>query len=131
MAVTLLYEAGEGANEEMSKPGCGSLGQLALGERPFPSQMRPFAFLSLERKTQEDDARVFAALMQVDAPSANHRLVSLALMETYVRYNRVLAQHPQVLSRILGFFLGENGIGHKDTVSNPRALLRRTAVGHA
>ena len=31
VAVSMLYEAGEGANEEMSKPGCGALGQLALG----------------------------------------------------------------------------------------------------
>ena len=30
-AISLLYEAGEGANEEMIKPGCGYLGQLALG----------------------------------------------------------------------------------------------------
>ena len=34
MAVTLLYECGEGATEEMSKPGCGMLGQLAAGTSP-------------------------------------------------------------------------------------------------
>ena len=36
-AVSLLYHAGEGANEEMTKPGCGWLGQLAMGT--------PFLFL--------------------------------------------------------------------------------------
>ena len=56
--------------------------------------------------------------MQVAIPAASHRLVSLALMETFVRYNRVLAQNPQLLSRILGIFLGENGIGHADEVRN-------------
>ena len=54
--------------------------------------------------------------MQVDAPHGNHRLVSLALMETYVRYHRVLAQNPAILRRVLSFFLGNNGIGHADTV---------------
>ena len=51
-------------------------------------------------------------------PAASHRLVSLALMETFVRYNRVLAQNPQLLSRILGIFLGENGMGHADEVKD-------------
>ena len=32
LAVTLLYELGEGASEEAFKPGSGALGQLALGE---------------------------------------------------------------------------------------------------
>lgn len=35
-AVSLLYHVGEGANEEMSKPDCGWLGQLATGT-PFCS----------------------------------------------------------------------------------------------
>ena len=30
-AITLLYELGEGANEEMAKPSCGTLGQLVRG----------------------------------------------------------------------------------------------------
>ena len=31
LAVTLLYELGEGAPEDAFKPGSGTLGQLALG----------------------------------------------------------------------------------------------------
>lgn len=54
--------------------------------------------------------------MQVDAPCAQHRLVALALMETHVRYNRVLAQNQAVLSRTLSFFLGSHGIAHPDLV---------------
>lgn len=32
-AISLLFEAGEGANEEMLKPNCGYLGPLALGNQ--------------------------------------------------------------------------------------------------
>lgn len=56
--------------------------------------------------------------MQADVPSSSHRLVSLALMETYVRFNKVLAQHPQAMRRILAFFLSSNGIAHADQVSS-------------
>ena len=49
-------------------------------------------------------------------PFASHRLVSQALMETYVRYNKVLAQNPDAMHRSLGFFLSANGIAHPDKV---------------
>ena len=34
LAVSLLYELGEGASEEALKAGSGALGQLALGKHP-------------------------------------------------------------------------------------------------
>lgn len=34
LAVSLLYELGEGASEEALKAGSGALGQLAVGEHP-------------------------------------------------------------------------------------------------
>lgn len=36
MAITLLYQLGEGAAEETLKPGSGALGQLATGETKSP-----------------------------------------------------------------------------------------------
>ena len=37
MAVTLLYQLGEGAPEETLKPGSGALGQMAAGARTHPA----------------------------------------------------------------------------------------------
>lgn len=36
LAVTLLYQLGEGAAEETLKPGSGALGQLATGKAAIP-----------------------------------------------------------------------------------------------
>lgn len=93
LAVSLLYELGEGAPEEALKPGTGELGQLALG------------------------------LMQTDVPASGHRLVALALMESYVRYSRVLQQNTQCLPKVLEVFLGDKGIGHPDKVYKSSTLL--------
>ena len=60
VAISLLYELGEGAPEETLKPVGGALGALA------------------------------AALMQAPLPAARHRLVALAVLETYVRFFRIL-----------------------------------------
>lgn len=57
-----------------------------------------------------------AGVVQAEVPFASHRLVSQALMETYVRYNKVLAQNPDAMHRSLGFFLSSNGIAHPDKV---------------
>ena len=54
--------------------------------------------------------------MQVDVPHCKHRLVALAVMETYVRYSKVLAQYPESLKKALAFLLGEYGISHPDEV---------------
>ena len=54
--------------------------------------------------------------MQVDVPAGKHRLVSLAVMEAYVRYNKVVAQNPALLNRILATFLGDHGMSHADAV---------------
>ena len=58
-----------------------------------------------------------AGLMQVEVPHASHRLVSLGLLELYVRFNKVAAQNPHALHKILAFFLSTNGISHADTVT--------------
>lgn len=82
VAVSLLYELGEGAPEEALKPDGGALGALA------------------------------AALMQAPLPAARHRLVALAVLETYVRFFRIMQTHPQVAPSAIAAFLDERGIGH-------------------
>eukprot|EP00884_Botryococcus_braunii_P015515 jgi/Botrbrau1/2647/Bobra.0203s0001.1 len=91
IGITLLYQLGEGAAEEALKPGSGTLGALA------------------------------SVLMQHEVPSSGHRLVALALMETYVRYARVLQQEPQYIPTVLAAFLGPRGMAHPDSVVSVRA----------
>lgn len=57
-----------------------------------------------------------AGVMQMKVPAGEHRLVALAVMETYVRYSRVLQQSPHCLAPVLQTFLGDRGIGHPDKV---------------
>ena len=57
-----------------------------------------------------------AGVMQMKVPASDHRLVSLAIMETYVRYNRVLQHSQHCLPGVLQTFLGDKGIGHPDKV---------------
>ena len=71
IAVVLLYEMGEGVPDEALKPDGGQLGTMA------------------------------AALMLSPLPSARHRLVALAVLETYVRYARVLQVGENPASLIL------------------------------
>ncbi|GAX84343.1 hypothetical protein CEUSTIGMA_g11765.t1 [Chlamydomonas eustigma] len=82
MAVVLLYELGEGAPEEALKSDSGALGQLAV------------------------------ALMQANLPSARHRLVAMAVLETYVRYSKILQHHQNVIPSAIMTFLDERGMGH-------------------
>jgi len=78
VAITLLYHLGEGASEESLKPGTGAIAQLAAG------------------------------LMRTDVPRAEHRLVALARLETFVRYAKMLqvpcncasGQHVDMTSRV-------------------------------
>ena len=42
--------------------------------------------------------------------------MSLAIMETFVRYNRVLQHSQHCLPSVLQTFLGDKGIGHPDKV---------------
>lgn len=46
MAITLLYQLGEGAAEETLKPGSGTLGQLATGAQPQQHLLYPQPFAS-------------------------------------------------------------------------------------
>ncbi len=56
----------------------------------------------------------------MEVPASEHRLVALAIMETYVRYTRVLQHALHCLPAVLQTFLGARGIGHPDKES--RAL---------
>jgi exportin-T len=64
VAVTLLYQLGEGAPDEALRPGTGALGQMAAG------------------------------LMAADVPAGGHPLVALALLETFIRYLRCARAYP-------------------------------------
>ena len=75
------FQLGEGISEEALKAGTASLGTLAL------------------------------ALLQRDIPCVQHRLVCLMVMETVVRYGKVLQQQPQYIPRCLALFL-DTGTGH-------------------
>lgn len=46
LAITLLYQLGEGAAEETLKPGSGTLGQLATGTQPPQHLLYPQPFAS-------------------------------------------------------------------------------------
>ena len=50
----------------------------------------------------------------MEVPASGHRLVALAIMETYVRYTRVLQHALHCLPTVLQTFLGDRGIGHPD-----------------
>jgi exportin-T len=89
--VTLLYQLGEGASEEYTKPGCGVLGQMA------------------------------AALMQAQLPHARHRLVALAVLEASVRYCRVIQARPSLAPPVLGALLDDRGMGHASEAVSTRA----------
>mmetsp|Transcript_5354 Transcript_5354/g.11718 ORF Transcript_5354/g.11718 Transcript_5354/m.11718 type:complete len:1077 (-) Transcript_5354:655-3885(-) len=91
LAVVLLYELGEGAPEEALKPDSGALGQLAL------------------------------ALMQATLPAAQHRLVTLAVLETYVRYSRVMQQQQHVIPHVITTFLDGRGMAHPSEDVSTRA----------
>jgi len=101
LALTLLYQLGEGASEEdLNIASGGSLAHLSL------------------------------VVMQVqDLPVARHRLVALALLECINRYAKVLAQRPDMVPHVvLNVFLGSYGMGHPaEVVVRPRAayLLSR------
>jgi exportin-T len=99
VAVTLLYELGEGAPDDALKPGSGDLGQLVL-----------------------------LLLTQGQAlPAGQHRLVALAVLETCVRYCRVLQQEQSAIPAVLSLFLGPKGLGHPspDVATRACYLLSR------
>jgi exportin-T len=102
LAVTLVYELGDGAPEEALRPGSGGLAALVL--------------LLLQRAP-------------ASLPAAQHRLVALALLETCVRYCRLLQQQgvSASLPGVLGLFLGPTGLGHPSAAVATRAayLLSR------
>ncbi|KAL4444906.1 hypothetical protein ABPG77_003956 [Micractinium sp. CCAP 211/92] len=92
VAVSLLYQLGETAPEADMKPGSGVLAQLAAG------------------------------VMQAEVPAVKHRLVALALLETYVRYSRVLAAvGGAALAAVVPRFLDEHGMGHPSEAVAKRA----------
>eukprot|EP00879_Flechtneria_rotunda_P017634 GHRR01018485.1.p1 GENE.GHRR01018485.1~~GHRR01018485.1.p1 ORF type:complete len:825 (+),score=308.84 GHRR01018485.1:604-3078(+) len=99
LAVTLVYELGEGAPEEALKPSSGTLVQLVL-----------------------------LLLAQAESlPAGRHRLVALAMLETCVRYCRVLQQEQSAIPAVVSLFLGPKGLGHPaaDVATRACYLLSR------
>lgn len=84
LAVTLVYELGEGAPEEALKAGSGGLAQLVM--------------LLLGQAAS--------------LPAGQHRLVALAVLETCVRYCKLLQHHQDTIPAVCGLFLGSKGLGH-------------------
>lgn len=96
VAVSLLYELGEGAPDDALKAEGGGLASLAL------------------------------ALVQRGPPPAvaRHRLVALAHLECCVRYARVLQQQQAAIPPALAAFLDARGMGHPaDDVSTRACYL--------
>jgi exportin-T len=94
IAVTMLYELGEGAPDDSLKPGGGGLAQLAL--------------LLLAGG---------AAL-----PRGRHRLVALSAMEAAVRYAKVVQQQQAAIPGALSLFLEPGrGLGHASPDVSTRA----------
>lgn len=96
LAVTLVYELGEGAPDEALKPGSGGLAQLVM--------------LLLDQ----------AATL----PAGGHWLVTLAVLETCARYYRLLQHQQGSIPGVLGLFVGPRGLGHPSpTVATRAAYL--------
>lgn len=105
LALTLLYQLGEGLNvgahhsggggdNNDVKYGISQLTQLAVG------------------------------VMQADIPCADQKLVALSLLEVFVRYARMLNSEqlsPALLHKVLSTFLGPHGIGHPSGTVSRRA----------
>jgi exportin-T len=101
----------------LSRPGASwqdaelALGLLyQLGEGATDDDLRPGTGLAL----------LAAAVVQAD-PSPRHRLVALALLETYARYWRVLQQQQDLLPKAVNAFLGDPGMGHPAAAVQGRA----------
>lgn len=138
VAVSLLYQLGEGAPEGDTKPGTGVLAQLAAGI--MATEVRAgwrvgwaVCCLSLQRSGcfkcgcrfigglvalqtlafQAHAPRPCHAPRPWQVPAAKHRLVALALLETYVRYSRVAAAGGNnALPAVVARFLDSRGMGH-------------------
>lgn len=82
MVVTFLFELGEACSDEIQKAHCGALGPLV------------------------------GMLMEATIPSADHQLVSVVVLEVYVRYTKVLSGHQQVIAGVAATFVDTRGIQH-------------------
>lgn len=66
VAVTLLYQLGEGAPEETLKPGSGALGQMAAGARTHPAfvyigslgNVTSYVILSVQLRAFQDNVKI-------------------------------------------------------------------------
>lgn len=87
VAVALLHELGEGAPEDSLKPEGGALAQLAL-----------------------------ALMSQTSLPCCRHPLVALAVLESHVRYLKLLQAAPHILPLVMAAFLDDRGLRHPSEV---------------
>jgi len=94
LAISLLFHLGEVGTEDALRLGTGQLAALAAG------------------------------VIQAEVPASQHRLVALALLETCVRYAKVIAQQAGTLMEpAVGLFLGPRGLGHPSAAVPPRAAF--------
>ena len=152
VSVTLLYQLGEGAPEGDMRPGSGVLAQLAAGVmqvlqqglRSCPAPLGSAGWSAVEDESPaacvcQPPGALAPALSkltcccqtppprpspfcQAESPASKHRLVALALLETYVRYSRVLAAGGgAALPAVDARFLDEHGMGHSSEAVSKRA----------
>lgn len=91
LALSLLYQVGEGATDADLKPSAGPLAELA------------------------------SAVIQVNDSLAYHRLVALALLEACARYSKVALHQPDLIPLLASKFFGPAGLGHPSSSVPPRA----------
>ncbi|GBG87187.1 hypothetical protein CBR_g44922 [Chara braunii] len=91
VSLTLLYLLGEGAGEDVLKPGSGSMGDI------------------------------FAALLSAKVPWHGHRIIALSYLEIIVRFVKFLQQQPQCIPAALTAFLDERGVRHPNPNVSSRA----------
>jgi len=91
LALSLLYQVGEGATEMTLKPNSGPLADLAR------------------------------AVIAIDDSIAYHRLVALALLEGCARFAKAALHQPGLVPLLAGKFFGQAGLGHPSSSVPPRA----------
>ena len=87
--ITAVFELGEVQSVMLQDTGCGPLAALVL------------------------------PLIQNDIPNRHHQIVSLAILELYLRCAKVPLHHQQHFPSVISTFIGENGIRHPAEVTTP------------
>jgi len=86
--ISAVYEMAEVQSVAMQENGCGPLAALVL------------------------------SLIKSEIPSSHHRVVSLAVLELYMRRCKVAMHHQSEFPKVLSTFIGNRGIRHPSEVLN-------------